>query len=243
MLERLGVVGEALLDLVVPRLCAGCGAPQQLWCPACASTLESAAWPTAPQPVPVGFPRTWAVSPYAGPVREALVAHKERGRLALARPLGDALARSVAAAGAALPGASAGLVLVPVPSARAATRRRGHDPLGRLARRAAYVLRRSGRPAVVVPVLTLDRRVADQAGLAAAARAANLRGAHRARERHLVRLHPDVAIVVVDDLVTTGASLVEATRVLRVAGLTSVSAAVVAATPRRSSLDRAAPTG
>ena len=89
----------------------------------------------APSPLAPGLPPTWTVTTYDGAVREALLAHKEHGRLGLAGPLGAALSRSVAAAVAASVAVEAWppVVLVPVPSARAATRARGHDPLLRTA--------------------------------------------------------------------------------------------------------------
>ncbi|MES9535697.1 phosphoribosyltransferase family protein, partial [Actinomadura sp. NPDC000600] len=70
-------------------------------------------------------------------------------------------------------------------------------------------------------------RVADQAGLSAKERAANLKGA--------VEVRADVAgrrLVLVDDVVTTGASLAEAARALRAAGGEVTAAAAIAATPR-----------
>ena len=71
--------------------------------------------------------------------------------------------------------------------------------------------------------------VRDSAGLTTAARAANLDAAMRARPPR----RDGRAAVVVDDIVTTGATLREAARALRAAGWTVVGAAVVAATPRR----------
>ena len=148
--------------------------------------------------------------------QKLLLAHKERGRTTLARPLGAMLARAAAAYGP-------GVVLVPVPSARAAVRVRGHDHARRLA--AAAGLRGRLRSAAL---LTGARAVADQSGLDAAGRAANLTGALVAR-----RPLPGLAVVVVDDVVTTGATLTEAARALRAAGADVRGAAVVAATLRR----------
>lgn len=231
----LAAATEAALDLVVPRTCAGCGEPMTLLCSACQAVLSAAPFRTAPMPCPPGFPPTWAVTPYGAVAQAVLVAHKERNRLGLARPLGAALAQAVAAV--ARPEGCRVVVLIPVPSTPAATRRRGHDPLLRCARRAAYVLRSRGRPTAVLPVLRLGRAVADQVGLDATARGRNLAGAHRVRTRQARSLGSDLAHVVVDDLVTTGATLVEATRALLAAGLEPSGAAVIAATERRLRLD------
>jgi len=173
--------------------------------------------PVRPDPTPPGFPATAAFGRYDGPLRALLLAHKERGRTALARPLGGALARAVAGV------ASGPVLLVPVPSSRAAVRARGHDHAWRLARAAA---RRLPPGSAAGRLLAPARAVADQAGLSHAARAANLHGALVARQG---RAH----VVVVDDVVTTGATLVEAARALAAAGHVVLGAAVVAATARR----------
>jgi predicted amidophosphoribosyltransferase len=217
----------ALLDLVLPQPCAGCGGPGA-WCDACAAVLTAAARVpmglTRPDPVPAGFPRCAAAAAYDGPVRAALLAHKEKGRLSLARPLGAALAAAVGS----LEPPRTSLVLVPVPSTRAVVRQRGHDHALRLARAAAAALTVSGRPAQARALLLPARAVGDQSGLGAAGRAANVSGAFQASGGG-----PEGLCVVVDDVVTTGASLVEASRALTAAGARVYGAATVAATIRR----------
>ncbi|WP_375494090.1 ComF family protein, partial [uncultured Jatrophihabitans sp.] len=112
-------------------------------------------------------------------------------------------------------------VLVPVPSSRRAAAARGGDHVVRLARRAAW---QTGVPAM--PSLALVRTVADSAGLSAGERACNMHAAMNARAAP-----PGCAAVVVDDIVTTGATLREACRALVAAGWPVLGAAVVAATP------------
>ena len=117
-----------------------------------------------PVPEPPGLPVVHAAAPYADEVRAVLLAHKERGALALAGPLGAALAgavraglREACAHGSGVPvravrsqgsqvraggtgwfaAAGAPVLLVPVPSARGAVRARGHDPVRRIALAAA----------------------------------------------------------------------------------------------------------
>lgn len=225
---------RALVDLVLPETCAGCGVPGGLLCPACCAPLAMPAQVRWPDPVPPGLPTPWSVARYEGAVRAAVVAAKEHGRTGLAGPLGAALARAVRAAGEV---AADELVLVPAPSRRAAVRARGHDPTLRLARQAAAQLRRSGRPATVAPVLRVSGRVVDQAGLDAAGRAANLAGGLAVPTR-LVPVVRGRRVVLVDDVVTTGATLAEAARALRAAGADVVAAATVAATARRTSSSR-----
>jgi predicted amidophosphoribosyltransferase len=170
-------------------------------------------------------------------VRELIVAHKERGLTGLARPLGAALARAAFAA-AESTGVGPPILLVPVPSSRASVRRRGRDPTLMITREAVQVAARratgdadDGRTArqelECIQALRHRRRVADQAGLTATARSANLIGALQAS----LDLR-GTRVIVVDDVVTTGATLTEATRALRDAGAEVPAAAVIAATER-----------
>jgi len=235
--------GRALADLVLPRVCAGCGRPGAVLCGECRRLLTR---PRLAQPRrhPPGFPPTVAAGAYAGPVRPVVLAFKEHGRAELAAPLGTALALAVAAVlrgvPEAAPGAGAAL-LVPVPSSAAAVRRRGRDHVRELADAAAAELRTAGVPVATARLLgrAPGRRVRDSAGLGAAEREANLAGRYRARPPRTT-LPPGTSVVLVDDVVTSGATLTEAARALR-AGRTApaigpdvpVLAAVVAATPRR----------
>ena len=218
-----------LADLVLPADCVGCGRPGGVLCEGCGARLGAArarrVWLREPWP---GLPPVYGALAYAGVVRSVLLAHKERGALGLAVPLGAALATAVRpCCGVGGGGAArAPVLLVPVPSAWRSVAARGHDPVRRLARVAARELR-GVAPVRVLPALRQCRAVRDQSGLNAVERAANLRGALvvAPAARRLVRLG---RVVLVDDLVTTGASLAEAARAVRGAGGRVAGAAVVA---------------
>lgn len=219
--------GSALLDLVLPLACAGCGATGVGWCARCAAQVDRLRrGPTVvvPWPEPAGLPTVVAAAPYRDAVRRALVAFKDGGR----RDLAGILAPALAAALAPYPAATGPVAVVLVPSSRAALRRRGDWPLESLARRAADLV---GPAVAVVPVLRGTRPVADQARLGRAERAANLSGAYAVRSG-AARCVAGRAVVVVDDVMTTGATLAEAARALRAAGIPVLGAAVVAATER-----------
>ncbi|WP_420076492.1 ComF family protein [Streptomyces sp. JL3001] len=246
---------QDLTDLVLPAECGGCGRPRTVLCPECRAVLiGTAPSRVRPVPEPSGLPVVHAAARYEDEARAVLLAHKERGALALAAPLGTALAGAVRAvrdaradgggvsgqavrllggqarafeadAGRSTGGAGAPVLLVPVPSARGAVRARGHDPARRIALAAASELRRTGTPARVLAVLRQGRAVADQSGLNSRQRLDNLAGALTVAPgggRLLVGGGP---VVLVDDLMTTGASLAEAARALRAAMATGAVAA------------------
>ncbi|WP_411102218.1 ComF family protein [Streptomyces sp. cmx-4-9] len=220
---------QELAGLALPVDCAGCGAARVRLCDPCGDELSGAgAGPVSPSPRPAGLPAVHAAAVYGGAVRAVLLAHKERGALPLAGPLGRALAAAVHSGTAG--GRGGELVLVPVPSARRQVRARGHDPVRRIACAAAARLRRAGVAARVAPVLRQRRTVADQAGLGAVQRRENLAGALEVC-RDGPRVTAGARIVLVDDVVTTGATLAEAARAVRAAGLSAAvpGAAVVAA--------------
>ena len=190
--------------------------------------------PAWPSPTPSGLVVPFAASEYAGLVRAMVLAHKERGVLDLAGPLGRLLAGAAAAALADHPGGPT--VLVPVPSRTSSVRARGHDPTQVITARAAAVLRAAGRPATMAPLLRLRPGVRDQAGLDADERRANLDGSMRCPSRSLARLAsrwPRAHVVVCDDVLTTGATAREAQRALEAVGLGVAAIAVAAATRRR----------
>jgi predicted amidophosphoribosyltransferase len=170
-----------------------------------------------------------ALGPYAGPLREALLAYKERGRHGLARPLGGLLAEVVAVA----VGQRQPVALVPVPDTASAARARYGDHLDRLAGHAAARLRAAGWPVQVLRVVRALPRP-DSVALDSAGRAAAAQDAFRLRRAGgPAGVGAGTAVVVLDDIVTTGVTLAAVSRVLRRAGMTPKGAAVLAATQKR----------
>jgi predicted amidophosphoribosyltransferase len=199
------------LALLLPVECAGCDEPDVTLCEPCAQALT-------PQPrrrlleAPGGPVEVWSGLEFDGVAARVMRAVKEDGRTGLVR----VLSRSVTAVLSRLD--APGAVVVPLPTSRAAYRRRGFRVPELIARRAGI------RP---VRALSATRRTRDQRGLDRLERHRNVAGSLVARGVAGSR------VIVLDDVVTTGATLVEAVRALRAAGGEVVAAVTVAATPRR----------
>lgn len=224
------------LDLLLPRTCPGCHAPEP-WCATCAATLagrpRAVSLPESALDLladlgPSGLPAVHALSRYTGPVRAAVLAGKERGRRDLPGRLGMALGAGIARLQdlSLLPSE---VWLVPAPSRRSAARARGGDPVLAMARSAAATLARSGRAAGIAPCLVVGGGAVDSVGLDAAARAANLAG----RIRLVGAGSPPIGapVVLLDDVLTSGATIAASLRVLRSARIEVLAALVLASVP------------
>ena len=233
---------RALADLALPVACAACGQPDDQVCLGCLAELERCLWfrgPRAvrPDPCPPGLPTVHAGGRYEGPLAAVVAAYKDDGRRDCAPLLGMILARAVDVAVADCRSAvdvlvrhNGPLLVVPVPSSRASVRARGDAPLVALAAQAVRGF--AADEAVVAGALRPRRRVADQAGLGARERAVNLEHSMAVEPRWSEAVAGSVCVVV-DDVLTTGATLVEAARALRSAGALTVVAATICATQRR----------
>lgn len=204
----LAVIREALLDawaVLQPVECLGCGAPDRAVCAACREALAA----PAPEPVAtaadIGVP-VWAGADYRGPFRGAVIASKEHARLDAAARLAPALRAAVARA---LRECTGPVELAPIPSTRRAIRRRGHDPVAELLDAARLP---TSRVLVALPA---------SAGQKTRDRAARLASAGRFRCRPV----DGRRFLVVDDVVTTGATLADAVRAIRDAGGEVIAAA------------------
>jgi len=198
------------LSLAFPVECAGCRAPGAALCDTCAPQLAPNA---TRRQLPSGL-LVWSGLVFDAVAAGTLRALKEDGRTGLARALAPALAAALTAAAEG----RHGLLVVPIPASRAAMRRRGYRVVELLTDRAGVAPAR-----LLVPT----RRTADQRSLGIEARRGNVAGSLRARGG------AGMDVVVVDDVVTTGATLEEAARALTAAGARVIGAATVAATPLR----------
>ena len=226
-------MADAMADVVLPRECAGCGRPGADACPRCRRALlgRPGRWHLGAAPgAGPGAPPVVVAGPYAAPASDLLAAYKERGRRGLAGDLGLALAGAVLAARHLACTAHLGqeVALVTIPASRSALARRGEDVAALLADAAATRLRRAGVPARRRAVLAESRARLDQAGLDARARHRNAEGSLVARGR--VR---QGCVIVVDDVVTTGATALAAVSALAAVGTPACAVAAMLGTAPR----------
>jgi predicted amidophosphoribosyltransferase len=261
-----------VLALAIPVDCACCGAEDLALCGACARKLrlltlrpfraEAQAPALMDMDGSVLLPVV-AAGAYRAELAQCLLSFKSHGQARLGAELARALARSLHAAA----GQTQGLVLVPVPSSAAAFRKRGFSPVHLLLRRLARgdalpgftvadALRKTGPSARsrMPPALPLLDRLraapkrdlslsGGQKGLGRGARARRVRGSMRARSGPWPARVKGRPCIIVDDVLTTGATLAEAARALRAAGAVVSGAVVVAATrpPATTDVDAASP--
>jgi ComF family protein len=217
----LGAVANRALDLALPAACAGCRLEGAALCRDCVPALDARL--EAQRGIPVGLPADIPVpllqlewcAPFTGVTRRALHALKYDGERRLAAPLGAAIARRWERAGVG------GDAFVPVPASPDRVRERGYDQATLLAAEAGRRLRMP-----VVQGLERTRATTAQFDLDRAGRASNLGGAFRMAAGRV-----PVAgrwLVLVDDVVTTGATLAACAATLLDAGALGVSAITVA---------------
>jgi ComF family protein len=215
-----GSVADRALDLALPPTCAGCNREGSLLCRECRPALDVRlkAVPGVPVGLPADLPAPllqleWC-APFTGVTRRAVHRLKYSGERRLAGPLGQAIANRWRVAGAG------GDVLVPVPASADRIRERGYD-------QAVLIARVAGRH-LQLPVVEAVRRAHDtmaQFDLDRADRGANVRDAFDVVAADQIRGR---WVVLVDDIVTTGATLAACAEALLREGATAVSAVTVA---------------
>jgi ComF family protein len=189
------LVSERLLDLTLPRCCVSCAVPltdsSTLLCGRCESSLGP-----SPLPIRIGDGATafvvYSLVHHEGPARELIHALKYQGRRDVARFLADR--------GGAVSALRPGTLLVPIPLHPRRERARGYNQSELLA--SALCQRVPGL--AVAPALVRCRPTRSQTRLDRSARAANVAGAFELPDRWAVTGR---SVVIVDDVVTTGATL------------------------------------
>ena len=223
---------RVLLDLLFPPRCASCGRAGDWFCASCRAHVQPlpplvcahCALPLAAGSLcercrrePSSLVRIRAAACYAGPLRAAILRLKFHGWQAVAEPLGEYLWQAWQQE--PLPVEA----LVPVPADGARLRARGYNQAALL----AHVLaRRVGKP-VWDGALARTRPTARQVELTSAQRWQNVAGAFRCQDGTLVHGR---AVLLIDDICTTGATLEACGAALRAAGARAVWGLVLART-------------
>lgn len=206
-MERPLSLATAASDLLLGASCPGCGSPSRAVCAACLRELAPAPRVVLDDPAPIV-----SSGAHAGTLREVVIAWKEHGRRGLTPVLGHLAASAVLELVDVRP-----VLLVPVPTSRRSRRARGTDVVATLAGTTTRLLTDLGVDCATGGLLRMRRQTRDQADLGARERATNLAGAYVASAPR-TSSGPAREVVVLDDVVTTGATLREAVRALRAAG-------------------------
>ncbi len=218
---------QPLLELVFPTRCLGCGCVGKVWCAQCDSSLEPLRGPLCAlcgEPLDgrsgcrrctssdLSFPiRSFAR--YRGPLARALVQLKYRPSTEMAAVMGEWLSQVVRQADWHPE------IAVPVPLGHARQRRRGYNQVALIASSLAGSSGMEFLPAAI----QRTRETPSQVGLDAEARRRNVQGAFQARPQDVQ--HKSVCLV--DDLMTTGATLAACADAVLLAGCEAVVAVTV----------------
>ncbi|MGK0740703.1 ComF family protein [Leucobacter sp. Z1108] len=259
------------LALLWPTQCVNCGAPDRDCCDGCRNELRAGNGTAVWVATPVGVPACVA-GPYEGPLRAQLVAFKHAGHTGFARELGARLNAPLRVA-ISLARAPTMPLLVTVPSRAARVRQRGYRHVDMLVRAAlrcgtsapvtpAAYSPASGSPGISFaphsPGMQRTPRTAPRPWLLPRALSARpgrtsqvgLTATQRQRNAALVEVTPAARtilhgreVVLIDDVVTTGATVVAAHRALTEAGARVIAIVALCAVERRSDRqdDQAAP--
>lgn len=192
---------QDLLDLLLPTKCVLCSALGSPICSNCRPKII-----TKSRVVTRGHLQGVAVSEYGAVEHDLLKSFKEKGQTGVLSVLAAALATPLSQAAENVGDA----LLVPMPSSRANYLKRGYEPAKLMARKANAL---AGYPCRVVSALSFQRVVEDQAGLNARARHSNLAGSMSAN-RAVNGRH----VILFDDIVTTGATILEGARAVSKSG-------------------------
>ena len=208
-----------MLDLVLPLECGGCGAPSTRWCKACARELAVKA--DEPHLITArldpGVP-VFSLGRYAGARREAIVAVKEHGRTDLIAPLAAALQSGLAHLLKWGVIRHAPITIVPAPTRRVTARRRGGDP--------SPAWRGRQRPGAPTSRSYLPFACAPWSATPSACPAPIDSGTSRGGIKACKPVAGET--LVVDDIVTTGATARESVRTLLTAGVRVVAVLTIA---------------
>jgi ComF family protein len=224
---------QALLNAFFPRRCPACRKlAETVWCYQCAPLVEPTGtsicqtcgkWlACGPRQrclecirTPPEFDSMRTAFAYGGPVAEAIMAFKHGNRRSSARPFAALVLEQLA------PSVLETVDLVaPVPLHPVQLARRGYNQAAILAHHVAI---ETGLP--LLYALERVRDTGGQGGLSARERRANVAGAFTVRDPDMLAQR---AILVVDDVITTGATTLECSRVLRHFGAREVHICAVA---------------
>jgi ComF family protein len=201
-----------ILNTVYPMRCAGCQRLRGGWCRECARNLDAVPTEFTLRSI-ADLDLVMSTGAYEGLLRDAVRALKYHG----VRPLGAVLGARIAA-GIQLMGWSVDAI-VPTPLPQGRQRTRGYNQAALIGAAVADILNCPLLP----NALTRVRETRTQVGLTAIERLQNLRGAFASRESFAGQ-----RVLVIDDVVTTGATLAGCATALRLQGASAVFGAAVA---------------
>ena len=200
---------EDILDTFAPTSCVGCKSPGSSLCQKCEGTIALVPYPVSRE----GF-HGFSITRFEGVAASVVIAFKDQGRTALKAWMASQMAKALTPMERA--------TLVCLPTSKAAYVRRGYRANDVLTREIARQTGFHFEPGV----LEVFRTLKDQRDLSASQRAKNLHLSMRAAKSPR-------QVILVDDVITTGASLLEARRAILEAGGSVVGFVVFAETLRR----------
>jgi len=209
-----------LKTLIFPHTCIMCSAPNKLICSDCHAIWNSRARKVNFDSVP-----TFSVVPYGQEVsRVVLMAKEDRNRVAR-NLVAQAITNSLLSLDKCIDVKNC--LLVPIPSSKQAINRRGESFLHPIMNRVVELLQSNEGGKISswhwTELLTYRRKVRDQAGLSSVERSANLKSAFR------IDHYLDTPVILVDDVVTTGATLNNAINAFRERKMTVLGAVTACA--------------